>query len=80
MADDLAGSGVVGDVAAVGEGLAAGGADLRNHGFGGLQVDVIDQHPGAFGGQGQGVGATEAATGAGDDDDAVFADWHGVVL
>src|SRR5690606_9894728 len=67
---------VVGDIAVVGDGRAASVADLRNHGFGGGQVDVIDQYLGAFGGEGQGIGPTQPAAGAGDDDGAVLADWH----
>ncbi|MCY1432555.1 hypothetical protein D9M71_485570 [compost metagenome] len=76
LAHDLAGCGVVGDVAVVGDGFSASRTDFCDHGFGGRQVDVIDQYLGAFGGEGQGIGPAQPAAGAGDDDGAVLADWH----
>ncbi|MNP49439.1 hypothetical protein D3C76_1436230 [compost metagenome] len=76
LAHDVAGGGVAGDVAVVGDGFTALGADLGDYGFGGGQVDVVDQHPGAFGGEGQGIGPAQPAAGASDDDGAVLADWH----
>ena len=39
-----------------------------------LGADVVHHDPGALGGEGQGVGSADAATGAGDDDDAAVTD------
>ena len=42
-------------------------------------AEVVDDHLGALGGEGEGVGPAEAAPGAGDDDDTSVADAHRLV-
>ena len=65
-----------GDVVAVGDGLAAVGADLAGHVFGGVGADIVDHHIGALRSESQGVGATEATAGPGDDHGAVCTNGH----
>ena len=62
--------------AAVGGGLAAGIADLARHALGLLNVDVIDQHPGALGGHSHGVRPPQAAPRSRDDDRLAFKHTH----
>ena len=74
-----AGAVPVGDVVAVGDRLAAGGADLLDDLAGGagaaagaveLAAEVVDHDLGALAGQLEGVGPADAPARAGDDDDA----------
>ncbi|MCY1368279.1 hypothetical protein D9M69_552500 [compost metagenome] len=73
-------AGAVGDVAAEGLGLAAVGADLRGHRFGGLEVHVEHRHAGAVLGETAAGGAADAATAAGDDHCLVLKSLHLVLL
>src|SRR5439155_23599458 len=83
--DQALGTLPVGHVVAVGDSLAARGADLFDHLAGGtgrrtaavdLGSQVVDDDLGALAGILQGVAPADAATGAGDDDDAAVTDSH----
>ncbi len=72
-----------GDVTAVRDRLAAGGPDLGDDSSGRTlraalpvqsHTQVVDDDPGAFGREGEGMGAAEPAAGPGDDDDPAVAD------
>ena len=68
--DDALGLGGLGDVAADGDGLAAGGGDGGDDGVGaGLAGGVVDDDGGAFGGERFGDGGADALGCAGDDCD-----------
>ncbi|MCY1304617.1 hypothetical protein D9M70_543760 [compost metagenome] len=68
------------DVVIAGQSAAAGGADFRADRLGRLAPDVVDDHVGALGAEGQRIGAAEPAAGAGDDDGASVANTHGALL
>jgi hypothetical protein len=80
----------VGHVGAVGHGLATRRADLLHHFLGRprgatlavkLHAQVVDHHLGTLAGELEGVGPSDAAARAGNDDDPALADsGHALVL
>src|SRR5690606_28052805 len=81
--DEALGAGPVGDVVAVDDRLAAGGLDLghdllrrRQRAAAAVELgaDVVDDHPGALGGEGEGVGPADAPGRPGHDHDSSVTD------
>ena len=67
---------VLGAVAGVQHGLAAGRRDLVDDGLPGLGVQLVDHHPGTLAGQLERLAAADAAACAGDDRDPAVQKTH----
>src|SRR5690606_15350854 len=76
LPDGVLAVGVVGDVGGVDRGAAAGGEDVIDDPLGGVAIDVVDQHAGAFAGEDPRMGSTQPAAGAGNDHYSVVQNSH----